>query len=249
MQISWGPRTSQLVAPRCLQFATSGTDHKLRIFSTDSTQVNVKLLKGHSDYINAIAFEPETGDQVTTCSDDHTARVWDINLGSCLHIFHLNSPGMSVCWHPAETGKLLVAQKSGVVSLYNSSNYSPILSLDCCASPLLGVDWCLPNSLLVAAAVFSEIIYFDLSRPSLPTERRPSHTEGTRLVKFSRSADSLVATIGKPGATLRVVQHKSCLVLVSNQKKIIGGGCSWHLRLPYLAVADDRQLDMYKFSL
>jgi len=248
-QICWGPQTSQLVAPRCLQFATSGTDHKLRVFSTDSSQVNFKLLKGHGDYINGIAFEPECGDLVITCSDDHTARLWDINTGSCLNIFYLTSPGMAVGWHPAETGKLMVAQKSGIISLFNSSNYSPILSLDCCSSPLQSVDWSLSNSLLVAAAVFSEIIYFDLSRPSLPTERKSAHPEGTRSLKLSRSTDSLVATVGKPGATLKVTQQKSGLVIVSQQKKIIGGGFSWHLRLPYLIVADDRQLDLYKFCL
>ena len=113
-------------------------------------------------------------------------------------------PGMSVCWHPSESGKLLVAQKSGIISLFNSSNYSPILSLDCGGSPLLGADWCLANSSLVAAAVFSEIVFFDLTKPSLPTERRSLHADGSRSVCFSRSADTLVATIGKPGATLKV---------------------------------------------
>lgn len=156
---------------------------------------------------------------------------------------------MSVCWHAAETGKLLVAQKSGVISLFNSTNYAPILSLDCCSSPLLGADWCQPNSMLVAAAVFSDIVYFDLSRPSLPTERKSLHGEGARMVKFSRATDSLVATIGKPGANLKVSQHRAGLVIVSNQKKIVGGGCSWHLRLPYLAVGNDRDIDLYKFSL
>ena len=116
-----------------------------------------------------------------------------------------NLLGMSVCWHPSEAGKLLVAQKSGLISLFNSSNYSPILTLDCCSSPLLGADWCLSNSSLVAAAVFSDIVYFDLSKPSLPTERRSIHADGARTVSFSRSADSLVATIGKPGATLKVI--------------------------------------------
>jgi len=248
-RLAWGPRTSQLVAPRCLEFATSGTDHKLRIFRTDATEVNVKLLKGHSDYINGIAFEPETGELVISCSDDHTARMWDTSAGALLHTFHLNSPGMSVCWHPSEAGKLLVAQKSGLISLFNSSNYSPILTLDCCSSPLLGADWCLSNSSLVAAAVFSDIVYFDLSKPSLPTERRSIHADGARTVSFSRSADSLVATIGKPGATLKVCQHRSRLVVVDNQKKIIGGGLSWHLRLPYLAVGNDREIDLYKLSL
>jgi len=247
--LAWGPRTSQMVAPRCVQFATGGTDHKLRVFFTEASEVTVKLLKGHNDYINGLAYEPETGQLIISCSDDHTAKLWDLSTGAILHAFHLSSPGVSVCWHPSETGKIMVCQKSGVISLYNSTNYSPILSLDACTSPLLSADWSLSNSLLVVAAAFSDLVYFDLSRPSLPTERRTTHSEGGRLVRLARSTDALVASVGKPGATLKVIQHRPGLNIVSNQKKIIGGGASWHLRLPYLAVANDREIDLYKFPL
>lgn len=247
--LAWGPRSSQLVAPRCLQFATTGTDHKVRLYFQDTAEVTVKPLKGHTDYVNSVVYEPETGDLIASCSDDHTARMWNCTTGKSLHTFHLSSPGMSVCWHPSETGKILVAQKSGVISLYNSSSYAPILSLDACSAPLLSVDWCRPNPLIVAAVAFSDVVYFDLSRPSLPSERKTVHGEGARIVKFSRSTDSLVATVGKPGCTLKVIQHRAALTLVSTQKKVIGGGCSWHLRLPYLAVGNDRQVDLYKFSL
>ena len=126
---------------------------------------------------------------------------------------------------------------------------APILSLDCCSSPLLSADWSLSNSVLVGAAVSADLVYFDLSRPSLPTEKKTVHGEGSRLVRFSRSGDSLVASVGRPGATLKVSQLRSGITIVTNQKKIIGGGCSWHLRLPYLAVGNDREIDLYKFSL
>lgn len=253
--LCWGPMTSQLVAPRCLQFATSGSDHKLRLFSTNNTQVESKELKGHNDYINSIVYEPEVGDMVVTASDDHTARVWDTKADiskALIHTFSLNSPGMAVQWHPYETGKILVAQKSGTISMYNSVNYTPILSLDCCASPLLSADWCQANSLLVSAAVFSELVQFDLSRPSLPTGRLSEHAEGCKVARFSRSTDAYVASVGKPGgagATLKVTQHKTGLTILANPKKIIGGGLSWHLRIPYLSVGNDRDIDLYKIAL
>jgi WD40 repeat protein len=55
-------------------------------------------LKGHSDYINSIVYEPEVGDMVVTASDDHTARVWDTKADiskALIHTFSLNSPGRS----------------------------------------------------------------------------------------------------------------------------------------------------------
>jgi len=250
---TWGPATSQLVAPPSLHFATSGSDHKLRLYNTKGNQVSVKECKGHNDYINSIAYEPEVGEIVVTASDDHTARVWDCTTTdsskALLHTFSLNSPGMAVQWHPFESGKLLVGQKSGVISMYNSVTYRPILSLDCCASPLSSVDWCLANSTLVSAAVFSQIVQFDLSKPSLPTDRLAEHTEGCKIVRSSRSTDAFVASVGKPGCTLKVTQQKTGLNIMSNQKRILGGGLSWHLRIPYLAVGNDRDLDLYKISL
>ena len=156
---------------------------------------------------------------------------------------------MAVAWHPSEVGKILIAQKSGLISLFNSSNYAPIMSLDCCSSPLMSADWCLSNSLFLAAAVASDIVYFDMSRPSLPTERRSLHGEGARLIRFSRSQDTMAASIGKPAACLKVSQHRVGQNLLTTQKKIIGGGLSWHLRLPYLAVGNDREVDLYRLHL
>ena len=39
--IAWSPATSLVVAPKTLQFATSGTDHKLRLFISDLNEVKV----------------------------------------------------------------------------------------------------------------------------------------------------------------------------------------------------------------
>jgi hypothetical protein len=35
--------------------------------------------------------------------------------------------------------------------------------------------------------------------------------------------------------------------LVSTQQAVVGG-MSWHLRLPYLAVGNDREVSLYKIS-
>ena len=63
-------------------------------------KVNMKLLKGHTDYINGIAFEPDTGELLISCSDDHTARLWEMSSGSILHTFYLSSPGKQESYNP-----------------------------------------------------------------------------------------------------------------------------------------------------
>jgi len=243
--IAWSPATSLVVAPKTLQFATSGTDHKLRLFTSDLNDVKVQVLRGHTDYINSIVYEPEKGELVLSGSDDHTAKLWEDC--ECVATVNFNSPVMSVAWHQQDIGKVLIGQKSGVVSLLNSSSLAPILSVDCGSAPLLSTSWSHSNSLLLAAAASMDLVQFDLSRPSLPTVRRAVHSEGVRYVSFSRANDSLIATSGRPGNCLKVCHAKSSQALVTCQQPVVGG-LSWHLRLPYLAVGGDREVALYKIS-
>ena len=60
---------------------------------------------------------------------------------------------MAVSWHPEEVSKLMVAEKSGILHLFNIVSYHPILSLDCGNGPLLSADWSLYNSLLIATSI------------------------------------------------------------------------------------------------
>jgi len=241
--MAWSPKTSLMVAPKVVEFCTSGTDHKVRLFSSDLEEVQVRVLKGHTDYINSLVFEPEKGDQILTGSDDHTAKVWE--GGECTTTLNFKSPVMSVQWHQEELGKVLVGQKSGIISLFNSLTLQPILSVDCGIAPLLSTDWCHSNALLLTAAVSTELVIFDLSTPSLPTNRRHVHGEGARYTRCSRHSDSLVATAGRPGNCLKVWHSKSGVLLVSSEMVLVGG-MSWHSKIPYLAVGGDREVQMYK---
>ena len=60
---------------------------------------------------------------------------------------------MAVSWHPDEISKLMVAEKSGILHMFNIVSYHPILSLDCGTGPLLSADWSLYNSLLIATSI------------------------------------------------------------------------------------------------
>ena len=118
---------------------------------------------------------------------------------------------MSVAWHSEEVGKVLIGQKSGVISLYNSVTLQPIMSLDCGITPLLSVDWSEANSLHVSAVVSSEMVMFDMSSPSQPLLSRTVHSDGARFVS---STDSLVATAGKPGNCVKVRDGNGILGII-----------------------------------
>jgi len=240
--LAWSPKSNLLASPKLVEFATSATDHKVRLFSSDLETVSVKVLKGHTDYVNSLVFEPEAGDQLVTGSDDQTVRLWE--GGECVSTLHFKSPVMSLAWHQEEVGKLLIGQKNGVICLYNAVTLQPILSLASNLSPLLDMDWSCSNSLVVVAVGGSELAMMDMSSPSAPLITRTVHSDGARHVT---ATDSLVATAGRPGNSFKVWHGKSGVLLLSNDLVIIGG-LSWHQKLPYLAVGGDREVQLYKVT-
>ncbi len=54
---------------------------------------------GHTDIIRCLDLSPD-GQFLVTGSDDKTVRVWDVETGRCVHIFHVDSIVNKVAWNP-----------------------------------------------------------------------------------------------------------------------------------------------------
>ncbi|KAF4530792.1 hypothetical protein B566_EDAN018901, partial [Ephemera danica] len=123
--------------------------------------------------------------------------------------------GMAVSWHPAEPGKLLVAEKNGLLQLFHIENQQPLLSLDAGQVPLMAAHWAPSNSHFVAALAGGELITWDLSRPSRAVEVRPVHAQGGRWLRFCSSCELVVATLGRPGHELKVCNTRAKLPMLA----------------------------------
>ncbi|XP_040583264.1 nucleoporin Nup37 [Lepeophtheirus salmonis] len=239
--LAFSPLTCLLSAPKTLKFATSDMEHNVRLFYTDLNAKNeVQTLKGHRSYVNTLVYNPETGDQIASGSDDLTVMLWDTETGSRIHSITFKSPVMSLGWHPMEVSKLMAAEKAGVIHIFNIVTYHPILSVDCGVGPLLSANWSLSNSLLISVALRTDWIIYDLSKPSIPMVKKKVHEDGIRIVKFSSCTDSIIATSGQPNYTVKITSTNendiSPLLEVSNRPV---GGVSWNHRFNYLAVGLD----------
>ncbi len=62
--------------------ATAGDDHCIRIWSSTSGQL-VRTLKGHSDWVRALAFSPD-GQMLASAGDDHVITFWEVAGGKKL---------------------------------------------------------------------------------------------------------------------------------------------------------------------
>ena len=225
--LAWSPETSLNVAPKTLKLATADTEHQIRLFYTDLGQTEqVRTLKGHRDYVNALVYQPQDEPLIASASDDHSIILWDSQTGQRIHQFTFRSPVMAVSWHPNEVSKLLAAVKEGVIHIFNSVSYNPILSVDCGQGPLSFAHWSLSNSLLVAAALRSEWVVYDLSKPSLPIARRSQlHEEGIRMVKFANCTENLIASTGQPNYSVKVINTLIVKLIHDNFKLL-----RWYIR-------------------
>ncbi|KAJ8261999.1 hypothetical protein GJAV_G00160950 [Gymnothorax javanicus] len=245
--LAWSPETQLDQLPQVIRFCTAGADRNLRLLTSDLQDTHeMKLMEGHTDYVNHLVFEPSEGKQVASVSDDHTCRLWDLD-GNLTATFPLRSPGMSVCWHPEEIFKLMVAEKNGVVRFYDLVTQQAILSLDSGQSPLMSADWCLTNTIKVGAVAGSDWVIWDITRSSYPQEKRPVHVDRARLFRWSRANENLFSTTGCPGKInsqllVHNLGHPQPVLIGSAN---VGAGLSWHRTLPLCVVGGDQKLSFW----
>lgn len=72
---------------------------------------------------------------------------------------------MSVKWHPEEPYKVMVAEKKGVIHLYNVRSQQAIMSVESPKFPLMSADWAMNNRLFIIALAGGNIVTWDLRRP------------------------------------------------------------------------------------
>jgi WD40 repeat protein len=62
--------------------ATAGDDHAIRLWSSTSGKL-VRTLKGHADWVRALAFSPD-GATLASAGDDHSITLWEVTSGNKL---------------------------------------------------------------------------------------------------------------------------------------------------------------------
>ena len=132
----------------------------------DDKQTNHQFIIGHTDYINDMSFEPETGNLLASTSDDCTCCVWSIDDSDKNKLdmkILLSSPGMNVKWHPSEPNKLFVSEKKGIIRFYDIRTRMAVLSFECNRYPLMASDWCNENSFFIGCASAKSLFFWDTS--------------------------------------------------------------------------------------
>lgn len=122
-------------------------------------------MPGHTNYVNAIAWDPE-GKYLASVSDDHSCIIWNNQEDfKTKNVFLLRSAGVSVKWNYEDSEKILVAEKRGIIHMYNVVSQQTVLSVESAKSPLVSADWSISNRLHIVALAGDELLTWNLRHP------------------------------------------------------------------------------------
>lgn len=89
--LDWSPRTGEYVA-------TASDDKTCRIWDVSTAEALVEL-KGHSNFVFSVKFNPQSN-LLVSGSFDETLKIWDVRSGSCVSTLPAHSdPVTSVDWN------------------------------------------------------------------------------------------------------------------------------------------------------
>lgn len=249
--ITWSPLASSDTVPKVCKFATAGVDGKIRIYNSDlANSDNILELNGHSDSVNSIAFQPDMEEKLLiSTSDDFTCKIWSTEDGKLLKTIPLSSPGMAVRFNMTEPTKFFILEKSGLIRIFSTFNFSPITSVSGQFSqdPSLDADWSPTDPFLLASSSGGKIQKWNLNALSHPEESSIAAGEIVQNVRWHPTLENYLAVLGAPGPVVTVIRTLGPALIT--EPLLTATDVTWHYFLPLLAVANDRSVRFWKLLL
>jgi len=107
------------------KMATGSSDKMVKLWKVTSTQA-VSELKGHTDAVWKLAWNPTHPEQLASAAKDSTVRIWDTRLRKCAHKIDVGGSNINCSWS-SQGNYVAVANMKDVVSVIDIRNSTKIM--------------------------------------------------------------------------------------------------------------------------
>jgi THO complex subunit 3 len=86
------------------KLASGSLDHTVRIWYIERKHgKDTQELKGHTDGVNQLCFNPMSNDELASASSDKTVKLWDTRQAKCVHSISTGGQNINIAWSPDGT--------------------------------------------------------------------------------------------------------------------------------------------------
>lgn len=107
--------------------ASGSVDNTTRLwqFNSSGESVSVHELKGHSDSIDQLCWNPRRPNQLATTSSDKTVRIWDAKSGEQTHSVKTSGENINIAWSP-DGSTICVGNKDDVLTFIETRRFKVV---------------------------------------------------------------------------------------------------------------------------
>jgi len=178
----------------------------------------LQTLKGHSDWVNSVAFSHDSA-RLASVLDDRTVKIWDASSGECLQTFEGHSNSVNSVAFSHDSARLASASDDRTVKIWDASSGECLQTLKGHSDYVKSVAFSHDSARLASASADWTVKIWDASSGEC-LETLEGHRDWVNSVAFSHDSARLASASGDMTVKIWDASSGECLQTLSIGKAL-----------------------------